>query len=122
MINNIEFESAVTRAIKKSWFDEDFKSALIVNPKKMLFEEFGDTIDDEVSIAVVDAPDFTKEDFVINRSKNSLLIKIPPKSTIVNAELTDDQLEAVAGGNLLLANLVDKIEKITSGYSPPPES
>jgi len=122
MVNNIEFESAVTRAIKKSWFDEDFKSALIVNPKKMLFEEFGDTIDDEVSIAVVDAPDFRKEDFVINRSKNSLLIKIPPKSTIVNAELTDDQLEAAAGGNLLLANLVDKIEKITSGYSPPPNA
>ena len=41
---------------------------------------------------------------------------------VVNAELTDDQLEAVAGGNFMLADLAQKIDQIRRRYSTPPPS
>ncbi len=119
---NTEFEKIVKSQVEKARHDEDFKSRLIKNPRKALGENLDQFIKEEEKIEVVDCPDFTSNDYIINRYEKGLLIKVPPQNVVVNAELTDDQLEAVAGGNFMLADLAQKIDQIRRRYSTPPPS
>lgn len=70
------------RAIK----DRAFRQALISDPKAALGQEFGVTVPDNVILRVVeDTP-------------TSWHLVLPPAVAAVGAELSEDELEAVAGG------------------------
>ncbi len=80
-----EFE---TQLIIKAWKDESFKQELISNPKAVYARELGQTIPE--------MPEIT----VLEESSNALYLVIPkkPVNVVASEELTDEALEAVAGG------------------------
>jgi hypothetical protein len=72
-------EQIAKRASEK----EDFRAALLSDPKKALENEFGVVIPDTLKIEVH------------LETKNTLHLIVPEQDTL---ELTDDQLDQVAGG------------------------
>ncbi|KUO78714.1 MAG: hypothetical protein APF81_20170 [Desulfosporosinus sp. BRH_c37] len=72
-------EKIAKRAIEK----EEFRAALLSNPKKALENEFGVIIPDNLQIKIH------------QETKNTLHLIVPELDTL---ELTDDQLNQVAGG------------------------
>ena len=75
--------------IEKAWSDSNFKEQLINSPVEAIKSAVG--VD-------VTSPD-GKELVVLDQTDSKCIyINIPPKPT-QNVELTDDQLEAVAGGS-----------------------
>ncbi|QVY64636.1 NHLP leader peptide family RiPP precursor [Polaribacter sp. Q13] len=75
--------------IQKAWEDEAFKQELIANPVKVIEELTGEKINlpEDKTLVVKDQTD----DSVI-------YINIPAKLNLDDVELTEEQLEAVAGG------------------------
>lgn len=74
--------------IRKCWEDEAFKQEFVANPIHTL-EEMG------VSLNLPSGTTFK----VVDQSEASVVhFNIPPKQNFDNLELTDEQLEAVAGG------------------------
>ncbi len=78
-------EEALAPVVAKAWKDEKFKKELISNPKAVINKEFGVQIPDNVNVKVVE------------ENANNLYIILPMKPQR-EGELTDEQLEAVAGG------------------------
>jgi hypothetical protein len=78
-------EEALAPVVAKAWKDEKFKKELMSNPKALLNREFGVEIPDNVNVKVVE------------ENANNLYIILPMKPQ-AGGELTDEQLEAVAGG------------------------
>ena len=76
-------EEKLAPLIAKAWTDEAYRKELITNPKGVLQKEFGVELPDSLTIEVLE------------ESPTKLYIVIPSKPT---DELTDEQLEAVAGG------------------------
>jgi len=76
-----------TKLINMCWEDENFKSRLVNNPNEVL-AELGAVIKTDRKIIVNDQTDFD----VLN-------INIPPKPQLDNFELSDEELELVAGGS-----------------------
>ncbi|QVY64637.1 NHLP leader peptide family RiPP precursor [Polaribacter sp. Q13] len=78
--------------IQKAWEDEAFKQELIANPVKAIEELTGKKINlpEGKTIVVKDQTD-----------KTSLFINIPAQPNMENMELTEAQLEAVAGGSAI---------------------
>ena len=75
--------------IQKSWDDETFKNQLVNNPKDAIESVLGKsmTIPEGKKFIVVDQTD-----------ENTVFINIPAKPDLSNFELTQEQLEAIAGG------------------------
>lgn len=80
-------EQVLERALK----DEGFRQEVLTNPRAVLAREYNVHIPDSVSIRVV-------ED-----TANTLTIALPPKQESVQ-ELTDAELEAVSGGQIVINN------------------
>ena len=78
-------EEALAPVVAKAWKDEKFRKELITNPKSVISKEFGVNLPDNVNVKVVE------ED-----AKN--LYMILPMNPKIEGELSDEQLEAVAGG------------------------
>ncbi|MEH2172738.1 NHLP leader peptide family RiPP precursor [Nostoc sp.] len=80
-----EFESQL---IIKAWKDEAFKLELISNPNAVYARELGQIIPESVNIQVLE------------ENSNTLYLVIPrsPADAEVSEELSDEALEAVAGG------------------------
>jgi hypothetical protein len=76
-------EEKLAPVIAKAWQDEAYRKELIADPKGVLQKEFGVELPEGLSIEVLE------------ESPSKLYIVIPPKPT---GELSDEQLEAVAGG------------------------
>ncbi len=76
---------ALAPVIAKAWKDEKFKKDLISNPKAVLNREFGVQFPDNVNVKVVE------------EDANNLYIILPMKLP-GEGELSDEQLESVAGG------------------------
>jgi hypothetical protein len=72
--------------------DEDFRAALIKDPKAALGEEYGlePSFFSKISVRVV------------TENENELVIVLPPPAA---EELSDEQLEAVAGGAAFIAGV-----------------
>lgn len=80
-----EFESHL---IAKAWKDEAFKQELISNPKAVYARELGQQIPDSLEIQVLEETPATLY----------LILPRNPTSAQVSEELSDEALEAVAGG------------------------
>ncbi len=74
-----------TALIEKCWKDPAFKKAVVNNPKGMLEEHMGQKLPDRLKI------------FVHEEDANTLHFSIPPAPANIS-ELSDDDLEKVAGG------------------------
>ena len=83
-------QKAVQTVINKAWDDEQFRRAFIANPKASIKKSTGLEIPANVKLVVND-----------QTNPNKLYINIPPKQNVDDMELTDEQLEQVAGGGIL---------------------
>lgn len=77
-----EFESEL---IAKAWKDEAFKQELISNPKAVYVRELGEQLPENLKIKVME------------ETSDTLYLALP-RSPQVTEELSDEALEAVAGG------------------------
>jgi len=75
--------------IKKCWQDPDFRKQVVADPKGMLEKATGQKIPDKVRI------------FIHEEDRNTLHLSIPPAPNNMN-ELSDEELERVAGGTELV--------------------
>jgi hypothetical protein len=76
--------------VTKAWESADFKEQLINNPKETIESVTGT----EISI-----PEGFKIIVVDQTASNTVYINIPTKPNLDEMELTDEQLEMVAGGD-----------------------
>ncbi len=76
------------KVIAKAWQDEEFKQELLNQPRATIIREWGlRNIPDNVDIKVIE------------ENPNTLYMVLPMKPVIANGEeLSEEQLEAVAGG------------------------
>ena len=74
-----------TRLIEKAWKDPEFRKEVIADPKGWLERTLGQTLPEQVRI------------FVHEEDAYTLHLTIPPVPANV-AQLTDEELEKVAGG------------------------
>ena len=81
-----EFEA---KLIAKTWQDEAFKQQLINNPKAVYAQELGQEIPESLKIEVLE------------ESANTVYLVLPRKPEVasVEAELSEEALEAIAGGD-----------------------
>jgi hypothetical protein len=75
--------------ISKAWEDDNFKDLLVSNPEAAIAEFFGK----EVTF-----PEGTKFEVSDQTNEDVIYINIPHKPDTSEVELTDEQLELVAGG------------------------
>ncbi|MBD2243788.1 NHLP leader peptide family RiPP precursor [Nostoc sp. FACHB-888] len=72
--------------IAQSWKDEAYKQQLLNNPKSVIEREFGVQLPSEVKVQVLE------------ENPTTLYFVLPVRPNLSGAELSDEQLEAVAGG------------------------
>jgi hypothetical protein len=82
VISRRELETAL---IEKCWKDPEFKKAVVSDPKAMLERQTGQKLPPQVKI------------YVHEEDANTLHLSIPPAPSNL-AELSDEDLEKVAGG------------------------
>lgn len=87
----------VDNLLKRAWGNAEFKQQLIANPKTAIESATSTTLNlpEGVSLSVNDQSD--KEVFYFN---------IPPRPDLENMELSDEQLEIVAGGEVAVCTTV----------------
>ena len=88
-------KKAVQTVINKAWDDEQFRSAFIANPKASIKKTTGLEIPASVKLVIND-----------QTNPNKMFVNIPPKPNIDDMELSDEQLEQVAGGEVLVSALI----------------
>jgi hypothetical protein len=85
----LQMEAAL---IRKCSEDPDFRAKVLENPKGMLEEALGQKLPENVSI------------FVHQEDLRTLHFSIPPLRSDLEKELTDEQLEQIAGGTIAPEN------------------
>ena len=75
--------------IAKAWKDKAYKQELLTNPQAVLSREFGVEFPQEVKIQVLE------------ENSTSLYFVLPMSPMAITEELSEDQLEAIAGGLLI---------------------
>ena len=96
-LNQKENAELVQILIQKSWASKDFKNRLIESPISVIGEIAGKTPKTSTNIKVV-VEDQTDESI--------LYLNIPSMPNLEELQLTDEQLELVAGGATPLVTLV----------------
>ncbi|MBD2001715.1 MULTISPECIES: class IIb bacteriocin, lactobin A/cerein 7B family [Cyanophyceae] len=76
--------------IAQAWKDEAYKQELLSNPKAVIEREFGVQLPHEVNVHVME------------EDSSNLYFVLPACPNLSGAELSDEQLETVAGGVLPL--------------------
>ena len=83
----------LTKLIEQCWENEDFKKRLVANPVGTMESFFG---------RALEANKKNKKVVVNDQTDTSVInINIPPNPQTGDMELTDEQLEAVAGGDFV---------------------
>ena len=75
------------RIIAKAWKDEAYKQELLTNPQAVLAREFGVEFPEEIKVQVLE------------ENSSSLYFVLPMSPMAIAQELSEDQLEVIAGGN-----------------------
>jgi len=90
--NQEEGQEYLQSIISKAWEDNNFKQDLIANPLAAMEKVIGKkmTLPNDKKIIVED-----------QTNQNIIYINIPKQQEYDNLELTDEQLEIVAGGELV---------------------
>ena len=83
----------VAQAIEKAWSDEEFKDHLLKEPLKAINSLSGETFEFSMGKEVV----FTNENRIPESTDTKVYISIAERN-LDDMELTEEQLEAVAGG------------------------
>jgi hypothetical protein len=76
------------RLVARAWQEDEFKQELLSNPRAALKREFGD------NISIPESTDIR----VVEETGNTFCLVIPKKPNMDTEELSEEQLEAVAGG------------------------
>jgi hypothetical protein len=76
-----------THIIPQAWKDDAYKQELLSNAKTVIEREFGVQLPDELNVHVME------------EDSTNLYFVLPARPNLSNAELSEDQLEAIAGGN-----------------------
>lgn len=79
----------------KAWQDDAFMDELRSNPKAVIAREYGVTLPDSLDLKVVE------------ESAGTLYLRIPPNPSEI--ELSDEQLELVAGGEVVVTAIIGTI-------------
>jgi len=100
------FKQDLTKAIAEAWDNEAFKNEFIASPKKAIESLTGKTLNikEGINLVVTD-----------QSAPSTVYINLPNKPDVENMELSEEQLEAIAGGNWLeeiAQGLVDAIETV----------
>ncbi|KAB7725721.1 NHLP leader peptide family natural product precursor [Rudanella paleaurantiibacter] len=82
-------QEIIEAVISKAWEDANFKTELIADPVKAIEKLTG--------VKVV-LPEGKSLVFLDQTDKSTIYVNIPAEPEIENMELTEEQLEAVAGG------------------------
>lgn len=92
--------------VQKAWDDAQFKSELVANPIVAIEKLTGQTLNlpQGKTLVVRDQTD-----------ESTVYINIPAKPNMEDAELNEDQLEAVAGGGLIGAAVGAVVGGIVGG-------
>lgn len=91
--------------IEKSWKDPEFKRQVVSDPKGMFEKHLGQKLPETLKI------------FIHEEDANTLYFSIPPAPSNLN-ELSDEDLEKVAGGTDIIATLIVTAEiALTLGFS-----
>ena len=90
--NQEQFTKSLEAALAKAWQDGSFKQELIASPAKAIENLTGKkfTLKEGVEMVVVD-----------QSKANTFYFNIPNKPDFDNVELTEEQLELVAGGGII---------------------
>jgi hypothetical protein len=72
--------------IAQTWKDEAYKQQLLNNPKPVIEREFGVQLPSEIGVQVLE------------ENPTTLYFVLPTRPDLSGAELSDEQLETVAGG------------------------
>lgn len=94
--------------VKKAWEDESFKKELLKNPTLAIESLTGEKLD------------LPKGKTLVVRDQSNgdrIYINIPSKPNMDDLQLTEEQLEAVAGG-VDIGNLIDLVDTINDLLKP----
>jgi hypothetical protein len=83
------------RIIAKAWKDEAYKQELLTNPKAAIEREFGVEFPADVNVQVLE------------ENSTSLHFVLPMSPVAIAQELSEEQLEAIAGGAGALSKLTN---------------
>jgi hypothetical protein len=76
------------RIVAKAWKDEAYKQELLTNPKAAIEREFGVKFPAEVSVQVLE------------ENSTSFHFVLPISPVAIAGDLSEEQLEAIAGGQI----------------------
>ncbi|ACC81660.1 NHLP leader peptide family RiPP precursor [Nostoc punctiforme] len=76
------------RIIAKAWKDESYKQELLTNSKAVIEREFGVEFPADVTVQV------------LQENPTSLYFVLPLSPTAIMQELSEEQLQAIAGGGI----------------------
>ena len=90
-------QKGIQTVVNKAWDDSEFLNELIASPQEAIEKATGNPISlpEGVTLRVNDQTD-----------ANTYYINIPPKPDYSNMELSDEQLEQVAGGELAVTAVI----------------
>ena len=97
------------RIIAKAWKDEAYKQELLINPKAVIEREFGVEFPAPVKVQILE------------ENPSSLYFVLPISPLVIAQDLSEEQLEAIAGGALIvhpIATLLPITELRTQARKP----
>ncbi len=90
-----DIKKGLQTVVNKAWDDVQFKSELVADPKSAIEAATGLKVPTEVNIVVTDQTD-----------EDTVFLNIPTKPNFEDMELTDEQLEQVAGGEIVASFVI----------------
>ncbi|MFY7672170.1 NHLP leader peptide family RiPP precursor [Tenacibaculum sp. MEBiC06402] len=107
-MNTSETKKLLSAVVSKAWESETFKAQLIENPAAAIESLTGKSMTIPAGKKLV-VRDQTKD--------STIYLNIPKKIDMEDLELSDEQLEAVAGGGAIKDAVVDLVDAIQEWWN-----